>query len=106
MAKKSFPYGPFHRIRSRTQSDAVARQIIASGELWGKTPFGGDSPQVEAYLGPLPYDKPGIEFHSAVEPYPNKHPFHVRWRLEQEGVRFEDDHAKIDIAVTKCTQIV
>jgi hypothetical protein len=105
MGESSFIYGPFHRVRSTTQTDKVCRDIVASNELWGKIPYGGDQPQVQAYRGRLKSGSSGIEFMTALKPFPNNHPYEVRWRPEQPGVRLENGFAKIDILILKNSQL-
>jgi hypothetical protein len=57
-----------------------------SGEVWGRTPRGGISPTVQAYIGPLK-NRRGIEFTTNTEPHPNYSPFEARWYLNlTEGV--------------------
>lgn len=55
-------YGPFYRTGS-TQDDATTRVQQASGEIWGKADRGSSFPSVDAWVGPLPKGKPGIEFY-------------------------------------------
>jgi hypothetical protein len=105
MGDNQYIHGPFHRVRSSTQTDEVCRMIIMSGELWGKTPYGGDKPQVQAYRGRLPVGVAGIEFMTAIGPFPNNHPYEVRWRPEQPGVRSENGFAKIDILIVRDNQL-
>lgn len=47
-----------------------ARQQEASGEMWGRHPSSGFAPMVEAYRGPLPVGKRGVEFITDVSPDP------------------------------------
>ena len=97
-------YGPYHRVSSTSQTDEDAAKIETSGELWGKPPFGSGTPQPQAYDGPLPADKIGIEFWTDVAPHPGSPPGKVRWWPGDPGVvRVNDDYAKIAIVVTKNT---
>ncbi|MFD0623388.1 hypothetical protein ACFQ2K_11830 [Streptomyces sanglieri] len=59
------PFGPFHLLANpKTQSAEVARSVIESGELWGKTPGKEGNATAQAWRGPIPADaKPGsLEF--------------------------------------------
>ena len=55
-------YGAFHRLASPTQTEEDARKQRESGQIWGRTPRTGITPQVKAYPGPLPDEADGIEF--------------------------------------------
>lgn len=73
------PVGPFHRLESLTQTPAVAVLQVASGEIWGKTPRNGFVPTVQAYAGPLPGPRRGIEFTTDIVPLAS--PFEAWWYL-------------------------
>jgi hypothetical protein len=60
-------FGPFYRTGS-TQDDNTTRQQQGSGEIWRKPDRGSNFPSVDAWFGPLPDDKPGIEFYTDVQP--------------------------------------
>jgi hypothetical protein len=92
-------YGPFYRTGS-TQDDGTTRLQQASGEIWGKPDRGSDFPSVDAWVGPLPDDKPGIEFYTDVQPSPGSPPHWARWRGLRPGVRIEGDWAKIRVNIT------
>lgn len=96
-------YGPFHRLRSPTQSDAVAKQQQESAEVWGRARQNSDIPQVQAYIGPLPNETDGIEFLTAVAP--DTGTVHARWTGPREGVRIMEDFARISVVISKNTQI-
>jgi hypothetical protein len=51
-------YGPFHRRASPTQTDAVVEDVLDTGELWGRPPFGSDLPAVKAYVVRFLRDRP------------------------------------------------
>ena len=97
-------YGPFHRLRSTTQTDDVAQQQEASQELWGRPRQFSDIPQVQAYTGPLSAE--GVEFYTTTAADSGTAPGHARWTGPRPGVRIEDGYAKIKIQVTKNTQRV
>ena len=86
-------HGPYHRQESPTQSPEVALLQVASGEIWGRTPRGGRWPTVQAYPKPIASGARGVEFTTAVQPYPQGAPHEVRWYLGiTPGVleRFDD----------------
>eukprot|EP00977_Amphora_coffeiformis_P013446 scaffold3529_cov271-Amphora_coffeaeformis.AAC.4 len=107
-------YGPFHRLRSPTQTDAIAHQQETSRELWGKPRQYSAIPQVQAYTGPLPFlsantatttvATAGLEFVTTTAPDTGTAPGHARWTGPRPGVWIEDGYAKIKIRVTQNTQ--
>jgi hypothetical protein len=81
----------------------------ASGEIWGtynRDLMGGRSafPSVDAYVGPLQGNEPGIQFVTEAPPDPNTRPRFARWTGPRPGVRIEGDYAKIKAVVTRNTQ--
>ena len=62
-------YGPFHRLLAPGVQDAatVVEQGL-SGEIWGRPPRWGSTPQVKAYPGPPPDGASGIELWSFQRP--------------------------------------
>jgi len=54
----------YHRLENPiSQSQQIAAQQVATGELWGRPIRGGGLiPSVKAYPGPLPSGSNGIEF--------------------------------------------
>ena len=105
----------YHRKQSRQPDDvATARAQIASQELWGgpaRNIFQSHIPKVKAYLSKLPQDQngirttTGIEFYTEVEPDRNTKPGGVLyWSGEREGIRNEDEYAKIAVRITYCNQ--
>jgi len=100
-------YGPFSRVESPTQTPEVARQVVESGELWGRpSRRWPDMPEVQAYDGPLSDGIAGIEFYTPVAPAPKNRtpPGQARWLAGMPGVREEDGYAKIPVIVTRQTQ--
>ena len=95
----------FHRLESPTQTpaDAIAQQ--SSGELWGKGYRDSGVPYVQAYTGPLPSGARGIEFVTPAQGFKYSKPGQVMFVPGQPGVRLEGGVAKIDITVTKNTQV-
>lgn len=106
-ADKKYKFGPFHRVRSPTQSDDTAQLQVASQELWGRPRRGSDIPQVQSYVGPLPPSpERGIEFYASVAPDRNVAPGQARWTGPREGVAILDAFARISVVITKNTQTV
>ena len=99
-------FGPFHRLASNTQTNEDAEKIEASGELWGRPPRGSDVPQVQAYSGPLPEGRIGIEFWTWIAPTPNSPPGRERWHpLLTRGVWYDEDWARIRVRLTRNTHL-
>lgn len=119
-------YGPFHRLQSPTQSNAVARLQQDSQQVWGRPRRYSDIPQVQAYTGPLPDGAAGVEFYTAVPPDAGTAPGHARWTAagrrrrkqqqqhppdenddEEDNVLvIQDEFAKIRVTISKNTQLV
>ena len=99
-------YGPFHRVRSPTQSDETAQLQVQSQEIWGRPRLGSDIPQVQSYAGPLPDGQRGIEFYTNVSPDQSLPPGQARWTGPRPGVTVKDDFARISVVITKNTQII
>jgi RHS repeat-associated protein len=95
----------FHRLESPTQTVADAMAQQASRELWGKGYRDSGVPYVQAYTGPLPPGARGIEFVTSAQGFKYSKPGAVMFVPGQPGVRLEDGVAKIDIIVTKNTQV-
>jgi hypothetical protein len=103
----------YHREKSSSQTADVAKQQIASQEMWGGPPrnyVGSDIPKVKAYWNHLPLlndrqtKQSGIEFTTLVE-VDSYHPKFALWSGDREGVRNEDGYAKIDVRITYCNQV-
>lgn len=71
-------YGPFYRSGS-TQDDDTIRKQQALREIWGRANRGSFRPSVDAYVGPLPDHKYGVEFYTDVQPTPGSPPGTARW---------------------------
>jgi hypothetical protein len=82
---QQFQYGPFHRLRSPTQTLALAAEQERASTILGRPPRGGLIPAVQAYAGPLPPGLEGIEFYTIARPS-NNHPSNVVWYLGDQGV--------------------
>jgi hypothetical protein len=65
----------YHRLETGTvgQSPATAALQVSSKEIWGKGhKIGGAFPSVQAYWGPLPPGRNGVEFMTNIAPtHPN-----------------------------------
>lgn len=94
----------YHRLESPTQSPAIARIQEQNGEIWGRPPYNGNIPAVQAYVGPLPEGARGIEFRTNVPPNRGSHPRNPYWIGPRSGVEVDDEFAKIKVVVTKNTQ--
>lgn len=100
-------HGPafYHRLESPTQTPNDAARQQASGELWGHPSMGSFIPKVKAYRGRPPEGTRGIEFTTAVPPDLGSARNRVDWSGQRTGVRVEGDIAKIEVVVTKNTQV-
>lgn len=59
----------YHRVETPIgQTSAVAKQQVASKEIWCSPSIYGIIPSVKAYRGPLPSRTRGIEFTTAIAP--------------------------------------
>lgn len=94
----------YHRLESPTQTPETARLQEESGEIWGHPPRYSDIPAVQAYTGPLPEGRRGIEFVTDVPPDPLPAPGTAWWRGPRPGVRVEGDWAKIKVRVLRNVQ--
>jgi hypothetical protein len=93
-------WGPYYRTGS-TQDEATTRKQLASGELWGRANRGSDTPSVDAWDGPLPADRHGIEFYTDVPPSTGSPPHRARWLGPRQGVSISGGWAKIRVTITK-----
>lgn len=94
----------FHKLESPTQTTEDAKRQETVEELWGRTPRGGLVPAVQAYFGPLPPGRRGIEFTTEVEPDAGRPPGQAFWSGPRPGVEIAGDFAKIKIRMLKNTQ--
>lgn len=94
-------FGPFHRLKSPTQSTELALEQRRSGELWGTVPFGSGWPQVQAYREELPDDQSGIEFYTRVPPDDGDPRKEVRWDGRRGDVRTDGHFAIIECVVVR-----
>jgi hypothetical protein len=95
----------YHRLASPTQTPLDAQKQIISQEIWGGIPRNGYEPKVQAYIGSLPPNADGIEFLTEIAPDIGCPIGQAFWSGEREGVRVEDDFAKIVVTITRCTQV-
>lgn len=66
--------------------------------------MGSDTPQPQAYKGPLPENAVGIEFYTDVKPHGGTVPGHARWWPGDPGVVLVNgEYAKISVVVTRNT---
>jgi hypothetical protein len=99
----------YHRKESDSQTVEDAKKQIAGQEIWGgpaRNCFFSDIPKVKAFS--KKFDRTterGIEFTTAVEPDRGTRPGLVYWSGEREGVRNEDDWAKIKVQIKFCNQL-
>jgi hypothetical protein len=99
-------HGPFHRLLAANVQDAatVVLQLL-SGEIWGRTPRYGLSPAVQAYNGPLPDGRSGIEFWAFQAPDSPWGP-RIHWRTLGEFVMAapQPDTVRLKVAFVRITQ--
>nr|WP_229267142.1 RHS repeat-associated core domain-containing protein [Leptospira sp. mild_001] len=96
----------YHRLESDTQTAKTAKMQEQSGEIWGKEARGSNFKSVQAYTGPLPKGKRGVEFITAAKETPGSPPGKAKWVEGTPGVRPANnpDYVKINVRVTKNTQ--
>ena len=99
-------HGPFHRLRSATQTKADAEKQIRGYAMLGRPARGSSFRTVKAYVGPLSPGQVGGEFNSAIPPN-NSHPDLDLWYAGNPDV-WEVNHdgdvwAMIVVEVTKST---
>ncbi|QDK29178.1 RHS repeat-associated core domain-containing protein (plasmid) [Leptospira weilii] len=96
----------YHRLESPTQTSKTAKMQEQSGEIWGKEASGSNIKSVQAYTGPLPKGKRGVEFITAAKETPGSAPGQAKWLEGSPGVRPANnpDYVKINVRVTKNTQ--
>lgn len=92
-------YGPFYRTGS-AQSDDTTRKQLESGEIHGHADRGSFTPSVDAWVGLLPSDKPGVEFYTDAAPDAGSPPAHARWSGNRPGVRTERETAIIRATIS------
>jgi len=99
-------YGPFHRLKSATQSLQLARLQQKTERLIGRAGYGASLPSVKAYVGPLPPSAEGIEFTTDVEPKITT-PFEARWSFGDLGVLELNDQNESQVFIpVNITKIV
>lgn len=103
-------FGPFCRLRTPGdgQGDATAVLQALSGEIWGKTRNGVESPAVEAFGRGLRADEAGIEFYALSPPDVVSGP-RPYWRNAGNHFRIERDAegreiGKLQVAFVRITQ--
>ncbi len=99
-------FGPYHRLSNpRTQSRRTAINQQKSSEIWGCTPKGGSQPAAQAYDGPLPPDRAGIEFLVAQPPNYTKMSGEVRWTYtadaEHIDISADEDYVRLQVTIMK-----
>ena len=95
----------YHRLESPSQSPADAAQQQISGEIWGQASIWSATPKVKAYRGPLLPGKRGVEFVTDVPPDVGSAPYRPEWSGPRPGVEVAGGFAKINVVVTKNTQV-
>jgi hypothetical protein len=99
-------YGPFHRLLAPEVQDAgtIVKQLL-TGEVWGKSPSWGGSPQVKAYSRTLPNRASGFEFWAFQAP-DTRHGPRGLWYSPGPYVTIDEMTAivKLKIAFVRITQ--
>jgi hypothetical protein len=99
---EEFPYGPYHRLRSATQTEDDDWQQMLSGELWGRaSSYTGGPRRAKAWRGTLGPNDHGIEFFARVAPDLGRSGVLIWWSEGRDGVRVAGEFAIIEIRVTK-----
>ncbi len=85
----------YHKLESPTQTAKDARLQETNEQLWGRAPQGSEIPAAQAYTGPLPAGRRGIEFSTEVKPDSGTVPGQANWSRARPGVEIAGDFAKI-----------
>jgi hypothetical protein len=93
-------YGPFYRTGS-TQDDETTRKQVASEEIHGHPDRGSFTPSVDAWVGELPQNAPGVEFYTDAVPDRGSPPSKSRWSGNRLGVTTIEDTAIIKARITR-----
>jgi hypothetical protein len=98
-------YGPFFRLANDlTQTPETMREILRSGELWGRPGMNSDIPAAKAYPGELPTGKDGFEFFTEVRPH-TVFASGAFWRVQPDGSVWGDNEwAKVKVLVSRVSQ--
>jgi hypothetical protein len=96
----------YYRYETPTQSVATAFKQRSSGEIWGRIPWAGCGPVVEAYIGALPAGRDGIEFTVALAPEQGTPPGHAHWRPPRIPTRMDQGTLYAVLAGVTITKIV
>lgn len=86
---------PSNRVNNANSADAKLQE--RSLEVWGRAPLASEIPTVQAYRGPLPDGKRGVEFETDVPPDRWTPPLQANWSGPRPGVRVEDGFARIEV---------
>lgn len=88
-------HGPYHRLRSPTQTEQTARLQLAGGEVWGRPSVWSNVAAVKAYRGPLALGDEGVEFLTDTAPSPGNHPTFVFWYDGAPGVTMKPANGQV-----------
>jgi hypothetical protein len=94
----------YHRLESPTQTPEDAQLQEESGEIWGRAPRGSLIAKVQAFAGPLPPDRRGIEFVTVVPPDFGGKPSRPEWSADRPDVGFDGEFARIRVRIIQNTQ--
>jgi hypothetical protein len=74
--------------------------MIESGKIGGRPAWHSDIPKVKAFRGPLPPDRPGIEFTTDITPDRGCPPGYAYWSAGRPGIEVLEPNELVAIAVT------
>jgi hypothetical protein len=87
-------------VYHRFQDAETSKLMIESGKAGGRPAWHSDIPKVKAFLGPLPPDRPGIEFTTDVVPDRGCPPGYAYWSGGRPGIEVLESNELVAIAVT------
>jgi hypothetical protein len=95
----------YHRKQTRTQTPEVAHLQEISREIWGGSPWGSDTPTVQAYWGSLPPGERGVEFVTDIPPDRGSPPSYAYWRVGRSEILSVEKNGR-DYAVLRVIQVI
>jgi hypothetical protein len=87
-------------IYHRFQGAEASRIMEETGKVGGRPAWHSDIPKVKAFLGPLPPNRPGIEFTANIAPDRGCPPGYAYWSEGRADVEVLEPNELVAIAVT------
>jgi hypothetical protein len=87
-------------VYHRLQDAETSKLMIETGKVGGRAAWHSDIPKVKAFLGPLPPDRPGIEFTTDIAPDRGCPPGFAYWSEGHPEVEVLEPNELVAITVT------